>query len=130
MSLLDRIMHGLDDEEKGIAFYQNEFEDIKNNIRTLLNSHLDDCVLLGDLGIGNLADLSFNSSEFCTLMAREICKLINKYEKRIQITALSYDNSLSPWQLSFLLGSVLLRDNFQSLNMQIIFKNNRYCEIV
>ncbi|ARE80317.1 type VI secretion system baseplate subunit TssE [Campylobacter helveticus] len=131
MSLLNRVIHELDEQNASVAFYENEFEDIKNNIKTLLNTNLDDCIILNDFGIGNFATMNFNSSELCSLMAKEICKLVAKYEKRIQITSITYDNSLGPWQLSFLLGCVLLNDDFQqSLSIQIVFKSNRYCEVV
>ena len=57
MSLLNRVIHELDEQNASVAFYENEFEDIKNNIKTLLNTNLDDCIILNDFGIGNFATI-------------------------------------------------------------------------
>ncbi|TKX30619.1 type VI secretion system baseplate subunit TssE [Campylobacter aviculae] len=130
MSLLDRLIHELDDQNTHVPFYQNDFEDIKNNIKVLLNSKLDDCLSARDLGLINLTDLNLNSSELCTSMAKEIQKLISIYEKRIQVVSITYDNSLSPWQLSFILKCLFHNDSFKEFGIEIIFKNNRYCEVI
>lgn len=130
MSLLDKLIHKLDEQNTHIPFYQNEFEDVKNNIKVLLNAKLNDCYTIKDLGMSNLADINLSSSELCTSMAKEIQKLINNYEKRIKIISITYDNSLSPWQLSFILKCFFRNDNFKEFNIEIIFKNNRYCEVI
>ena len=131
MSLLDKIIYELDEQNANTPFYQNDLEDIKNNIKVLLNTSLDDCIILNDSGMSsNILEMNLNSNELCSSMSKEICNLIGKPEKRIQITTMSYDNSLSPWQLSFLLGCVLTNDKFQNLSIELSFKNNRYCEVV
>ncbi|EPS0829481.1 type VI secretion system baseplate subunit TssE, partial [Campylobacter jejuni] len=40
-----------------------------------------------------------------------------------------YDNNLSPWQLSFIVKCFFQDDRFKEFNIEIIFKNNRYCEV-
>lgn len=130
MSLLDRLIHELDEQNIHIPFYQNDFEDIKNNIKAVLNTKLDDCFSARSLGTSNLTELSLNSSELCISMAKEIQKLINIYEKRVKIISISYDNSLSPWKFSFILKCLFHNDSFKEFNIEIIFKNNRYCEVI
>lgn len=43
MSLLDKLIHNLDEQNIHIPFYQNDFEDVKNNIKVLLNAKINDC---------------------------------------------------------------------------------------
>lgn len=129
MSLLDKLIHHLDEQYQQVPFYQNEVEDIKNNIQVLLNANLDDCIVANDLGLSNAIELNLNSKDFCLKMAKEIHFLINKYEQRIRVLSISYDNSLGPWQLSFILKCALYSDSFKEFSIEITFKNNRYCEI-
>ncbi|EGK8097737.1 type VI secretion system baseplate subunit TssE [Campylobacter lari] len=130
MSLLDKIIHSLDEQYKNIPFYQNEFQEIKNNIQVLLNAKLDDCLSVEDFGLSSMENLNLSSTELCLNMAKEIHKLISKYEKRIVINSITYNDSLKPWQLSFLLKCVFCNDNFKEFAIEIIFKNNRYCEVI
>lgn len=130
MSLLDKLIHELDEQNTHIPFYQNDFEDIKNNIKAVLNAKLDDCFSARNLGMSNLVELNLSSNELCVSMAKEIQKLINIYEKRIKIVSISYDNGLSPWKLSFILKCFFHNDSFKEFDIEIIFKNNRYCEVV
>ncbi|MCW1360960.1 GPW/gp25 family protein [Campylobacter sp. US33a] len=130
MSLLDKLIHELDEQNTHVPFYQNDYEDIKNSIKVLLNAKLDDCYTIKDLGMPNLIDSNLNSNELCVSMAKEIQKLIVLYEQRIRIISITYDNSLSPCQLSFFLKCTFCDDNFKEFNIEIIFKNNRYCEVV
>lgn len=130
MSLLDRIIHSLDEQRKGVPFHKNKFKDIKDNIALFLNAKLDDCLSANDLGMNDIIELNLNGSELCSIMAKEIHHLIGKYEPRIKILSIRYDNTLSPWQLSFMLECVLHDDNFQQFGIEIIFKNNRYCEVI
>ncbi|MBT0742842.1 GPW/gp25 family protein, partial [Campylobacter lari] len=94
MSLLDKIIHSLDDQYKNIPFHQNEFQEIKNNIQVLLNAKLDDCLSVKDFGLSDLENLNLSSTELCLNMAREIHKLINKHEKRIIVNSITYNDSL------------------------------------
>lgn len=131
MSLLDKLIHTLGTQNAGVPFYEDILKDIKNNIGVLLNARLDDYVGAGDLGILNdMAELGLNSSKLCLMMAKEITRLITKYEKRIRIVSVDYANTLSPWQLSFFIKCTLSDDAFKEYGIEIIFKNNRYCEIV
>ena len=80
MSLLGKIIHQLDEEYQNTPFYQNEIEDIKNNIQVLLNAKLDDCIVANDLGLSEIIEFNLNASDLCFKMANEIRFLINKYE--------------------------------------------------
>lgn len=130
MSLLGKIIHYLDDQYRNIPFCQNEFEDIKNNIQVLLNAKLDDCIVANDLGLSNIVELNLNASDLRSKMAKEIYFLISKYERRINILSIHCDSSLSPWQLSFFLQCNLFEDNFKEINLEIIFRNDRHCEVI
>lgn len=129
MSLLDKLIYELNDQNAHTPFYQNEFDDIKNNIRVLLNAKLNDSYTIKDLGMPDMADINLNSSELCVSMAKEIRKIIDKYEKRVGIVSITYDNSLSPWQLTFMIKCCFENDRFKEFGIEIIFKSNRYCEV-
>lgn len=129
MSLLDKLIHELNEQNTHIPFYQNEFEDIKNNIKVLLNAKFNDSYTIKDLGMPDIADINLSSSELCISMAKEIKRLVCNYEKRVCITSITYDNSLSPWQLSFIIQCFLQNDRFKEFGIEIIFKSNRYCEV-
>ncbi|EHT1201870.1 type VI secretion system baseplate subunit TssE, partial [Campylobacter jejuni] len=51
---MDKIIHSLDEQYKNIPFYQNEFQEIKNNIQVLLNAKLDDCLSVEDFGLSSM----------------------------------------------------------------------------
>lgn len=130
MSLLGKIIHQLDEQYQNIPYYQNEFEDIKNNIQVLLNTKVDDCIVANDLGLSNIVEFNLNASDLCFKMAKEIHFLISKYEQRIRILSISYDNSLTPWQISFFLQCNFVEDHFKEFSLEIVFKNDRYCEVI
>lgn len=130
MSLLNKIIFTLDDQYHNVAFCGNSHKDIKDNICLLLNAKLDDCLVLKDVDVSNLAELNLNSSDLCSTMAKEIVSIVEKYEQRIRIVSISFDNSLSPWCLTFILQCCFCEDRFQEFSLEIIFKNNRYCEVV
>lgn len=130
MSLLGKIIHQLDDQCQNIPFYQNELEDIKSNIQALLNTKLDDCITANDLGLSNVVEFNLNASDLCFRMAKEIHFLISKYEQRIRILSIRYDNSLTPWRISFFLQCNFSEDHFKEFSLEIVFKNDRYCEVI
>ncbi|PZT47906.1 hypothetical protein B6S12_06600 [Helicobacter valdiviensis] len=130
MSLLDKVIFSLDNQYQSVPYYENIYKDIKDNICLLLNAKLDDCLTLKDINISSLAELNLNSSDLCNTMAKEIASIIEKYEPRIQIASISFDNTLSPWHLNFMLQCFLHNDKFQEFNLEIIFKSNRYCEVI
>lgn len=130
MSLLGRIIHQLDEQYQNVPFYQNEFEDIKNNIQVLLNTKLDDCVVANDLGLSNVLEFNLNASDLCYKMAKEIHFLINKYERRIKILSINCDDSLHPWQISFFIRCNFYNDSFKEFSLKIVFKSDRYCEVI
>ncbi len=129
MSLLDKIIHNLDDQNTNVVFYENEIDEIKKHIKVLLNTRLDDCISVNKLGFGDIYNINIGSSELCATMANEIHRLITNYENRIKILFMSYDNQLNPWQLSFYIHCNLIRDRFNEFEMCITFRNNRYCEV-
>lgn len=129
MSLLDKIIHKLDEQYQNIPYHKNEFDDIKDNIQVLLNTKLDDCVIANDLGLYNVVESNLNAGDLCFKMAREIHFIISKYEQRIRVLSIRYDNSLSPWQISFFLQCNFVEDAFREFNLEIAFKNDRHCEV-
>ncbi len=129
MSLLDKLIYELDDQYKHLPLYDSDLKEIKNSIQSLLNAKIEDCIIANDMGITKAIDFSLSSSEFCSTMAKEIYFIVSKYEPRITIKTIQYDTSLSPWQLSFLLFCFLNKTH-ESFNLEIIFKNNRYYEVV
>ncbi|RDU62927.1 type VI secretion system baseplate subunit TssE [Helicobacter didelphidarum] len=129
MSLLDRVIHNLDEQYKGVEYHENLIKDIKNHIHILLNSKLDDCMSMNALGLPDISQANLDSGEFAVFMAREIQSLLQQYENRIILLSISYDNSLSPWQLSFDIRCYFSDDRFSEFNIHITFRNNRYCEV-
>ena len=79
----------------------------------------------------SLEDLDINTKNLALLMSEKIYHLINTYEIRAKILNIEYDESFAPWQISFFMrmrhvGGDLLDD----FNIQIVFKNNRYCDVM
>ena len=109
MSLLDKIIHQLDEQYQNIPYHKNEFDDIK--------------------GLYDVVESNLNAGDLCFKMAREIHFIISKYEQRIRVLSIRYDNSLSPWQISFFLQCNFVEDAFREFNLEIAFKNDRHCEV-
>ncbi|MWV61582.1 type VI secretion system baseplate subunit TssE [Helicobacter saguini] len=130
MSFLDRIIHNLDSQYSGIQYQENIVKEIKEYITILLNAKIDDCVSLNSLGMPDISFLNVDSSELCILMAKEIRNILQEYENRIRLLSISYDSSLSPWQLDFDILCCFTNDRFSEFNIHIIFRNNRYCEVL
>lgn len=130
MSLLDKVIYQLDDQYQNVPFYQDELKDIKSNVQALLNVKLGDCLVANDLGLSNVVEFNLNASDLCLKMAKEICFLIDKYEQRIRVLSIRYDNSLAPWRILFFLRCNFSKDHFNEFDLEIVFKNDRYCEIV
>lgn len=130
MSLLDKVIHTLDEQYKSVPFYKDELRDIKGNIQVLLNSKLDDCLVANDFGLIDIIESNINTSDLCFKMAKEIHFLIKKYERRIRILSINYDDSLTPWRLSFFLKCNFVDDSFKEFSLEIVFKNDRHCEVV
>ena len=74
--------------------------------------------------------LNIDSQELCQLMGKEIYSLIQKYENRINIVAIDYDDSLKPWQLTFDIRYTRQKDAFKEFAIKVTFRNNRYCEVL
>lgn len=130
MALLDKIIHKLDSQLAKIPFSQDDLQDVKGNIQVLLNSKLDDCLTANDFGLLDVIESNINTSDLCLKMANEINFLIGKYERRIRILSIRYDDSLTPWRLSFFLRCNFFNDSFREFNLEIVFKNDRHCEVV
>lgn len=129
MSLLDRVIHNLDEQYKGLEYCENLIKDIKNHIHILLNTKLDDCMSMNALGLPDISQANLDSGEFSLFMAREIQSLLQQYENRIILLSISYDNSLGPWQFFFDIRCCFSDDRFSEFNIHITFRNNRYCEV-
>lgn len=130
MSLSDRVLYVLNDENKGSPYRQDLLKDIKENISILLNSKIDDCMSLNDAGFGDISSLNAGSSDLCQIMGKEIYNLIKKYESRIKIVSMNYDDSLKPWQLTFDIIYAYENDLFKEFTIRVAFRNNRYCEVL
>ncbi len=128
MGFIDKIIHKLDDQYNGIEYKNDAITEIKKSIEALLNTNVDDCISIMDSGFNNSS--SIESSKLCNLIIKKIENLIHKYEKRIVIISVNYDNMNMPWKLSIDLGCHLLDDIFNEFHIIIDFSNNRYCEVI
>ena len=130
MSLSDRVLHTLNEENADNPYRQDILNDIKENISILLNSKFDDCITIQGSSLLDMSFLNIDSHELCQLMGKEIYGLIKKYENRINIVAIDYDDSLKPWQLTFDIRYTRQKDAFKEFAIKVTFRNNRYCEVL
>ena len=130
MSLSDRVLHTLNEENAGNPYRQDILNDIKENISILLNSKFDDRITIQGSSLPDMSFLNIDSQELCQLMGKEIYNLIQKYENRINIVAINYDDSLKPWQLTFNIRYTRQNDAFKEFAIKVTFRNNRYCEVL
>ena len=130
MSLSDRVLHTLNEENVDNPYRQDILNDIKENISILLNSKFDDCITIQGSSLPAMSFLHIDSQELCQLMGKEIYNLIQKYENRINIVAINYDDSLKPWQLTFNIRYTRQNDAFKEFAIKVTFRNNRYCEVL
>lgn len=130
MSLSDRVLHTLNEENADKPYRQDILNDIKENISILLNSKFDDCITTQGSSLPDMSFLNIDSHELCQLMGKEIYGLIKKYENRINIVAIDYDDSLKPWQLTFNIRYTRQNDAFKEFAIKVTFRNNRYCEVL
>ncbi|MCD8213199.1 MAG: GPW/gp25 family protein [Campylobacter sp.] len=129
MSLSDRVLYVLDDENTK-PYSQDILKDIKENIGILLNSKFDDCITFEGASLPDMSFLNIDSNELCQIMGKEIYDLIKKYENRINIVSINYDDSLKPWQLTFDIVYARKSDAFKEFTIKVTFRNNRYCEVL
>lgn len=130
MGFIDKVVHKLDDQYKGIEYRNDKISEIKKNIEALLNTNADDCISISNSGFNNDSNISIESSELCNAIVDRIENLIHEYEKRIVIISANYDNSNMPWKLSIDLQCHLSNDRFNEFHIIIDFSNNRYCEVI
>ena len=130
MSLSDRVLHTLNEENADKPYRQDILNDIKENISILLNSKFDDCITIQGSSLSDMSFLNIDSHKLCQLMGKEIYGLIKKYENRINIVAIDYDDSLKPWQLTFNIRYTRQNDAFKEFAIKVTFRNNRYCEVL
>ena len=130
MSLSDRVLHTLNEENVDNPYRQDILNDIKENISILLNSKFDDFITIQGSSLPDMSFLNIDSHELCQLMGKEIYNLIQKYENRINIVAINYDDSLKPWQLTFNIRYTRQNDAFKEFAIKVTFRNNRYCEVL
>lgn len=130
MGLITRLIHNLNEEYSHTPQTNNLITEIKQNIKFLLNTNPNDCVSIPNTGLLNLSNSSIEKSELAKQMGQEILNIINDYEKRIEVTKVSYDDGNMPWKLSFLLTCHMRDNRFQEFEFCVDFYNNRYCEVV
>ena len=117
MSLSDRVLHTLNEENVDNPYRQDILNDIKENISILLNSKFDDCITIQGSSLPDMSFLNIDSHELCQLMGKEI-------------VAINYDDSLKPWQLTFNIRYTRQNDAFKEFAIKVTFRNNRYCEVL
>lgn len=122
MSFIDRVIHVLDPHSNA-PYVESEIDSIKKHIGVLINSK-------DVIGLLSLDNLNIGAKDFGVIMSEKICNIIAAHEHRIQILNIGYDSTLSPWQTNFFVRFRCTNDRFKEYNIQLIFKNNRYCEIV
>ncbi|PAF49740.1 hypothetical protein BKH41_00035 [Helicobacter sp. 12S02232-10] len=130
MGFIDGIIHNLDDQCASINYFENTFSDIKNNINSLLNTRVDDCISVPNLGFSELNQFSADSNEIYSTLGFEIQNMLYEYEPRIKILSISYSDISAPWELSFILRCALVADKFKEFDIWIVFRNNRFCEVL
>ncbi len=123
MSFIDKVIHTLDDC-KDDSYIEDDLHSIKEHIKVLINSKDD------NKGLSSLGELDLNVKNLSVLMSEKIYHIISTYEHRIRILSIEYDDLLSPWQLTFFIRFCYINDNFKEFSIQIIFRNNRYCEVL
>ena len=119
MSFVDRVIHILDDTRTD-TYYEDCICAIKEHIEVLLNAKEQSAFY----------DLDLNTKNLAAVVSDQIYRLITAYERRVQILGIEYDEILMPWQLRFFVRFCYRHDNFREFSMQIVFKNNRYCEVM
>lgn len=130
MGLINRVIHHLNKEHLHVPYFPNLTTEIKQNIKSLLNTNPNDCASIPNTGLLQISQSSIEKSELINQIGQEIASIIRRYEKRIQITSFSYDDIDMPWKLSFTLSCHLRNDRFEEFNLIINFYNNRYYEVV
>ncbi|TLD86152.1 MULTISPECIES: hypothetical protein [Helicobacter] len=112
------------------AYFEDRTKTIKDHISILMNTKNEGISLMNFADL-SLEDLDINTKNLALLMSEKIYHLVNTYETRAKILNIEYDESFAPWQISFFMrmrhvGGDLLDD----FNIQIVFKNNRYCDVM
>ena len=122
MSLSDRILSitndSLDESSK-----ESLVDSIKKSIAIILNSKTDFNETLFD----NI-NHSLKKSDFCYHLGEKIHSLIKKYEKRIEVKSINFDNSF--FKNIFFLNCLILDSDFGSFDIKIIVYCDQTCEIL
>lgn len=122
MSFIDKVIYTLDETHS--TYLEDTTKAIKDHINTLINAKSRDIDFL------SLCDLDLNAKNLAVVMSNRIYQIISKYEHRARILSIEYDETLSPWQLNFFLRFCYGQDRFKEFSIRIIFRNNRYCEVL
>ena len=129
MSLIDKILYEFSDESKLCPYFKDLDSYIKDHIDTILNSRLGNYGRLND-SIIDLWSMGVEINELGHKLGMAIYELISSNENRIEVTSIGYDDSLKPWRIIFNINYKHKNDNFKEYLLKVIFKNNRYCEIL
>ena len=122
MAFVDRVIYELSDTSPG-AYHQDVSVAIKEHIQALMNAKSQhDC--------SSLCDLDLNAKNLAHAMSEYIYKIISTYEHRARVLHIGYDETLIPWQLSFFVRLCHSHDHFREFDVRIVFRNNRYCEVL
>ena len=122
MSFIDRVIHVLD-EDLDSEYFEKPIQAIREHIKSLINAKEEAQELL------SYDDLDLNAKDLSIIMSEKIYNIVSTYEHRVKVVSIEYDETLVPWQLKFFLTLQYNKD-LTNFNIQIIFNNNRYYEVL
>ena len=122
MSFIDRVIHVLD-EDLDSEYFEKPIQAIREHIKSLINAKEEAQELL------SYDDLDLNAKDLAIIMSEKIYNIVSTYERRVKVVSIEYDETLVPWQLKFFLTLQYNKD-LTNFNIQIIFNNNRYYEVL
>lgn len=110
-SLFDRI------KSQDFSYTEASFDDllfqISNNLELLLNSKQGSTLLGLDYGLPDFNGVTHNVYQELSILEKEIIKVVNKYEKRMQVKGINtiVDSKKNPGQILFALEGYVYYQN-------------------
>ncbi|AIT08797.1 hypothetical protein LO80_01600 [Candidatus Francisella endociliophora] len=110
-SLFDRI------KSQDFSYTEASFDDllfqISNNLELLLNSKQGSTLLGLDYGLPDFNGVTHNVYQELSILEKEIIKVVNKYEKRMQVKGIKtiVDSKKNPGQILFALEGYVYYQN-------------------
>ncbi len=123
MPFIDKVIHNLD-PYVNTEYFEDEIHSIKEHIKVLINSKDKNTDLL------TLGDLDINAKHLAIVISEKVYHIISTCECRVKVLNIEYNETLAPWQLIFFIHLCFSNNHFKEFNIQITFKNNRYCEVI